>query len=352
MNSSINDPGDDARTFKASMRAQWDTAAAGWNAHSAVIRSWLHGPTEAMCRMAGVREGARVLDVDRKSLQQIANESRALAQRIRQSGVRGGAVEVADDAEPVGNVGAVESAEMSAIAVPHARRRAARRAACETPPCRLPRLRSSGPLIRPIPPGARLMKRLLLLAACLAAAGCSDSKVVVRASLAEAGEPIVDLPVFLLPYDRQALMDSLAEASDDPEPTIPSALITQLESLNARERQMAAAGDSTIRQVRAQRAAVQARMDSIRVSRRRWREQTFADFDSVADMKMAELGVTAATDTTDASGQAIAFDGLSVKVSGTPADGDTFTVAPSAPHRSWRARAQYRVRTCSSTARL
>ena len=105
------------------------------------------------------------------------------------------------------------------------------------------------------------MKRLLLLAACLAAAGCSDSKVVVRASLAEAGEPIVDLPVFLLPYDRQALMDSLAEASDDPEPTIPSALITQLESLNARERQLSAAGDSAVRVVRAQRAAVQARVD-------------------------------------------------------------------------------------------
>lgn len=148
------------------------------------------------------------------------------------------------------------------------------------------------------------MKRLLLLAACLAAAGCSDSKVVVRASLAEAGEPIVDLPVFLLPYDRQALMDSLAEASGQPEPAIPAALVTQLESLNARERQLSAAGDSTIRQVRAQRAAVQAQLDSIRVNRRRWRERAFADFDSVAQAKMAELGTGAATDTTDAQGVA------------------------------------------------
>jgi hypothetical protein len=148
------------------------------------------------------------------------------------------------------------------------------------------------------------MKRLLLLAACLAAAGCSDSKVVVRASLAEAGEPVADLPVFLLPYDRQALMDSLAEAADQPEPTIPSTLVTQLESLNARERQLGAAGDSAVRQVRAQRAAVQAQMDSIRVNRRRWRQQVFADFDSVAEMKMAELGVTAATDTTDTQGLA------------------------------------------------
>jgi hypothetical protein len=146
------------------------------------------------------------------------------------------------------------------------------------------------------------MKRLLLLAACVAAAGCSDSKVVVRASLAQAGEPVADLPVFLLPYDRQALMDSLAKAADQPEPTIPSTLVTQLESLNARVAQLGAAGTAEVRLVRAQRAAVQAQLDSIRVSRRRWRQQVFADFDSVAEFKMAELAASAATDTTDAQG--------------------------------------------------
>lgn len=148
------------------------------------------------------------------------------------------------------------------------------------------------------------MKRLLLLAACLAAAGCSDSKVVVHASLAEAGEPVADMPVFLLPYDRQALMDSLAGESEQPEPAIPAALVTQLESLNAQERQLSTAGDSTVRRVRAQRAALQAQVDSIRVSRRRWRERTFADFDSVAQAKMAELGASTATDTTNAQGVA------------------------------------------------
>jgi len=49
--------------FKAAMRAQWNAAAAGWNAHSAPIRDWLNLPTEAMCRMAGVTTGSRVLDV-------------------------------------------------------------------------------------------------------------------------------------------------------------------------------------------------------------------------------------------------------------------------------------------------
>ncbi|MEO7941423.1 MAG: class I SAM-dependent methyltransferase [Burkholderiaceae bacterium] len=49
--------------FKTTMRTQWDQAAAGWNAHTADIGAWLNLPTEAMCRMAGVSQGARVLDV-------------------------------------------------------------------------------------------------------------------------------------------------------------------------------------------------------------------------------------------------------------------------------------------------
>jgi predicted methyltransferase len=63
MNSSIDDPINGTQAFKASMRAQWDTAAPGWNAHTTDIRAWLHKPTDAMCRMAGVRAGSRVLDV-------------------------------------------------------------------------------------------------------------------------------------------------------------------------------------------------------------------------------------------------------------------------------------------------
>jgi ubiquinone/menaquinone biosynthesis C-methylase UbiE len=53
----------DAQAFKASMRAQWDAAAAGWDAHTPDIRAWLRTPTDAMCRMAGVGPGSRVLDV-------------------------------------------------------------------------------------------------------------------------------------------------------------------------------------------------------------------------------------------------------------------------------------------------
>jgi SAM-dependent methyltransferase len=63
MDSSIDKPLDGGQAFKSSMRAQWDAAAAGWNAHTTDLRAWLHLPTDAMCRMSGVRAGARVLDV-------------------------------------------------------------------------------------------------------------------------------------------------------------------------------------------------------------------------------------------------------------------------------------------------
>ncbi|MBS0343088.1 MAG: class I SAM-dependent methyltransferase [Proteobacteria bacterium] len=45
------------------MRAQWDNAAEGWNAHTAAIHAWLQKPTEAMCGMAGVKAGDRVIDI-------------------------------------------------------------------------------------------------------------------------------------------------------------------------------------------------------------------------------------------------------------------------------------------------
>lgn len=82
MNSSVDDLVHGSQAFKASMRAQWDTAAAGWNAHTADIGHWLHRPTEAMCRMAGVRTGFRVLDVAAGA----GDQTLAVAQQV---GVRG-----------------------------------------------------------------------------------------------------------------------------------------------------------------------------------------------------------------------------------------------------------------------
>jgi ubiquinone/menaquinone biosynthesis C-methylase UbiE len=53
----------DADAFKAATRDQWDKHAKGWDDHSAQIRNWLRGATDAMLAMAEIAPGARVLDV-------------------------------------------------------------------------------------------------------------------------------------------------------------------------------------------------------------------------------------------------------------------------------------------------
>lgn len=45
------------------MAASWDAAAAGWDRHGPLVRAWLREATDAMLDAAGVRSGARVLDV-------------------------------------------------------------------------------------------------------------------------------------------------------------------------------------------------------------------------------------------------------------------------------------------------
>lgn len=64
------------------MRAQWDAAALGWDAHADIIRTWLRQPTDAMCRMAGVRAGSRVLDVAAGA----GDQTSTLAERVGPSG--------------------------------------------------------------------------------------------------------------------------------------------------------------------------------------------------------------------------------------------------------------------------
>lgn len=53
----------DSQAFKAAQRHQWDRSAQGWNDHHPQLRAWLGRATDAMLEMAGVREGACVLDV-------------------------------------------------------------------------------------------------------------------------------------------------------------------------------------------------------------------------------------------------------------------------------------------------
>jgi len=53
----------DPQAFKTAARNQWEQAARGWNDHTPQIRAWLRSATAAMLDMAGIRPGARVLDV-------------------------------------------------------------------------------------------------------------------------------------------------------------------------------------------------------------------------------------------------------------------------------------------------
>ena len=55
--------GTETRALKVAVRTHWDAAARGWDAQTPAIRAWLRSATDAMIAMAGVVEGARVLDV-------------------------------------------------------------------------------------------------------------------------------------------------------------------------------------------------------------------------------------------------------------------------------------------------
>lgn len=56
-------PAFDADKFKATTREQWQEAAAAWDRWGPTLEDWLGPATEAMLDDAGVRPGARVLDV-------------------------------------------------------------------------------------------------------------------------------------------------------------------------------------------------------------------------------------------------------------------------------------------------
>lgn len=152
------------------------------------------------------------------------------------------------------------------------------------------------------------MKSSLVLLAALASmlAAChGDPKVVVRASLEEgSSRGIEDLPVRLLPYDRDAIMDSLRARSRAPEPQVPADLLEQMRGLAAQEQAARARGDTAVARFQAYRRGVLARADSVRAARRAWAAKTFATFDERAATALANSGEAEQADTTDATGTA------------------------------------------------
>src|SRR4051794_40584803 len=137
--------------------------------------------------------------------------------------------------------GAAASAQASA-APPAAAQRRGNRIRC----------RARGASVRsevPFSPSSRpwpMKRSVWVLAVLVAAPACGGGEnVVLRASLDDAGaQPVADLPVRLLPYDRQAILDSLARANESPEPTLPRDAMDRLRSLQAEEARGKPRGDS------------------------------------------------------------------------------------------------------------
>lgn len=144
-----------------------------------------------------------------------------------------------------------------------------------------------------------MMRPLAVLACLLLAAACgADPKVVVRAEID--GQPVADLPVRLLSYDREAILDSLATAREEPEPRYPQELLQRLSAVQAEEARLRQSGDTALRRLGAERQALQARLDTVRKARQAWLEEIREPFEeAVADRSGAER-----SDTTDASGRA------------------------------------------------
>ena len=150
------------------------------------------------------------------------------------------------------------------------------------------------------------MKRSVwVLAVLVAAPACGGGdNVVLRASLDEAGaQPIADLPVRLLPYDRQAILDSLARENESPQPRLPADAIERLRTLQAEEARVKPRGDSAVARVAAARRAYVAQLDSIRKAREKWLEDQRKDFETAAKERNPG-GLGELSDTTDASGRA------------------------------------------------
>lgn len=205
------------------------------------------------------------------------------------------------------------------------------------------------------------MKRVLALPAVVLLLGtvaCSRPEVVAEAVINEGptGEPLVlqDLPVRLLPYDRDAIFDSLEAAAATPEPPIPPAFLQQqqavieaqeahaqaearwgtvrdsLRTLSQRTTQMQQQGlrgtpqyrqafeqfnrleqeearvkrqsdEAFARFTQLQEATI-GRADSLRVARETWAESAFRDFQSIVEAKLEQSRREEFADTTNAAG--------------------------------------------------
>jgi seryl-tRNA synthetase len=204
------------------------------------------------------------------------------------------------------------------------------------------------------------MKRTFVLSSlCFAvlAAACGRNQVAVEAAiLDEQAEPIplAGLEVRLIPYDRDAIFDSLEAQFPEPEPAIPPEVLAQREQIIAAEREwrtaeerwteardslrhlsqelerMGAQGlratpqyqqmfrqferlenDARQAQQRSQTAFARydelqreylSRADSIRIVRESWEDQAYRDYPRIATERQRQMRREEHVDTTDAAG--------------------------------------------------
>jgi len=206
------------------------------------------------------------------------------------------------------------------------------------------------------------MKRssLLVAAASLALAACGPAQLVVTAEVdvqdPNTGEsvnrPLSDLEIQLLPFDRDAIFDSMAAAFPTPEPEIPQDLMdARAEIAAAQDRwrnlenrwntlrdtlqtlteamEPLSRGEAQYRllfnefnDLEGEYATLERQMEAafnefdslqkanieyeqqIRVQRQNWADDAFGEVGDVWAAKMREIGLPAAADTTDANGVA------------------------------------------------
>ena len=150
-----------------------------------------------------------------------------------------------------------------------------------------------------------MKRKFVVLALVASAAACgTDPKVVVRATLTPGGAPIADLPVQLLPYDREELLDSLGRAADDPEPELPQEVLQLQQALSAESASVAQKGDTALARWTAQRRQVAAQTAATQRARAAWADSAYKDFPEVARAAAAARELSEAADTTDQTGRA------------------------------------------------
>ena len=196
----------------------------------------------------------------------------------------------------------------------------------------------------------------LALAGTLASAACGPTEVAINAQMEVAGaegpeaRPLADMEVQLLPFDRDAIFDSLAGEAGTPEPEIPPDLLeaqnrvaeaqaewqrlesewsllreelqdltAQMERLNPAEAQYRVMfmefdeGEQRLGQVERQRDAafeeftsIQGSMieqaEQVRMLRDMWGDEAFVDYGAVSQARIDMSGLDPVVDTTDAAG--------------------------------------------------